>query len=63
MDSAIFLSQYEAGVGFVVRDGQGLVMAALSKNIKQPLSPLEIKAKVLEEGILFAGILVYKSLC
>ena len=54
MDSAIFLSQYEARVGFVVHDGQGLVMAALSKNIKQPLSPLEIKAKVLEEGILFA---------
>ena len=29
-------------------------MAALSKNIKQPLSPLKIKAKVLKEGILFA---------
>ena len=62
MDSAIFLSQYEAGVGFVVRDGQGLVMAPLSKNIKQPLCLLDIKAKVLKEFSLL-GILVYKSLC
>lgn len=54
VDDAIFLSQHEARVVFVFRDGQGLVMAALSKNIKQPLSPLEIKAKALKEGILFA---------
>ena len=54
VDGAIFLSQHETGVGFIVRDGQGLIMAALSKNIKQPLCLLEIKAKVLKEGILFA---------
>lgn len=54
MDGAIFLSQHEAGVWVVIRDGQGLVMATLSKNIKQPLSPLEIKAKALKEGIPFA---------
>lgn len=54
VDGAIFLSQHEVGVWVVIRDGQGLVMATLSKNIKQPLSPLEIKAKALEEGIPFA---------
>ena len=38
----------------VIRDYKGRVTAALSKNIHQPLEPLEAKAKAMEVGVFFA---------
>jgi len=40
VDGARFSSQKEAGVGVIIRDNKGLVIAALSKNIDAPLGPL-----------------------
>lgn len=36
------------------KDHEGKVTAAMSKKIHQPLGPLEIEAKAMEEGISFA---------
>ncbi|KAL0004820.1 hypothetical protein SO802_012381 [Lithocarpus litseifolius] len=38
----------------VARDHEGQVIAAMSKKLWVPLSPLEAKAKAMEEGIIFA---------
>ena len=38
----------------VIRDHVGRVTAALSKIVHQPLGPLEIEAKAMEEGVTFA---------
>ena len=38
----------------VARDHEGQVIAAMSKKIWVPLSPLEAEVKAMEEGILFA---------
>ena len=42
------------GIGVVIRDHFGLVCAALSMKIHTPLGPLEVEAKVMEEGLRFA---------
>ena len=54
VDGARFSSQKEAGVGVIIRDNKGLVIAALSKNIDAPLGPLEIETKAFEVGLQFA---------
>ena len=54
VDGARFSSQKEAGVGVIIRDNKGLVIAALSKNIDAPLGSLEIEAKAFEVGLQFA---------
>ena len=38
----------------VIRDHSGRVTAALSKIVHQPLGPLEIENKAMEEGVTFA---------
>ena len=38
----------------VIRDHAGRVTTALSKIVHQPLGPLEIEAKAMEEGVTFA---------
>ena len=38
----------------VIRDHAGRVTAALNKIVHQPLGPLEIEAKAMEEGVTFA---------
>ncbi|KAK7854000.1 hypothetical protein CFP56_033778 [Quercus suber] len=47
-------SQSKAGVGVVVRDGGGQVIAALCKKLDNPLRPLEAEAKATEIGVTFA---------
>ena len=42
------------GVGVVVCDHEGSVLAALSKRMPLPLGPLEAKAKAMHEAISFA---------
>ena len=46
--------KYEFGVGAIVRDANGLVVAALSKKIHAPLHPLEVEAKAFELDLEFA---------
>ena len=54
VDGAVFSQSCQVGVGVVIRDYKGEVIAALSKHIHQLLVPLEIKAKVMEVGVSFS---------
>ncbi|KAL0005281.1 hypothetical protein SO802_012842 [Lithocarpus litseifolius] len=54
VDGVVFSQSCQAGVGVVIRDNEGEVIAALSKQIHQPLGPLEIEAKAMETGVSFA---------
>ena len=54
MDAAVFSNTKAVGIGVVVRDHEGLVLAALSKRIPLPLGPLEAEAKAMEEAVYFA---------
>ena len=54
VDGAVFSAQKESGIGVIIRDEVGLVVAAMSKKVKAPLSPLEIEAKAFEVGLQFA---------
>ena len=49
-----FSQNQQAGAGVVVKELEDRVTAAMSKRIHQPLGPLEIEAKAMEEGISFA---------
>ena len=42
----------------VIRDYEGRVVAALSKQVQQPLGPLEIEAKTMEVGVSLLGMLL-----
>ena len=76
VDGAVFRSQRTAGVGVLIRDCHGQVIAALSKKICAPLGPLEVEAKAFEAGIQFAkdvgiqdfivegdSMILYNALC
>ena len=54
MDGAVFSQQKEAGIGVVIQDHHGEVVAALSKKIKAPLGAMEVEAKAMEETVRFA---------
>ena len=54
VDGATFSIRKSTGIGAVVRDHAGRVEATLSKKLYPPLGPMEIKAKVLEEGVNFS---------
>ena len=51
VDGAVFSTQNKARVGVIIRDAQGLVIAAFSKKIKTPLGAIEIEAKAYEYGV------------
>ena len=53
-DAAVFSASKFVGVGVVVCDHEGSVLAALSKRMPLPLGPLEAKAKAMHEAISFA---------
>ncbi|KAL0015646.1 hypothetical protein SO802_002715 [Lithocarpus litseifolius] len=48
VDGVVFKAQRESGVGVIIRDANGLVVAALSKKLHAPLGPLEVEAKAFE---------------
>ena len=48
VDGAVFKTQKTAGVGVLIRDEQGQVIAALSQKINAPLGALEVEAKAAE---------------
>ena len=54
VDGAVFKAQKAVGVGVLIRDCNGQVIAALSKRINAPLGPLETEAKAFEAGVQFA---------
>ena len=53
-DGVIFESTARAGLGVVVRDEEGMVIAALSQNIKLPSSVDLVEALAAQRAILFA---------
>ncbi|XP_075654884.1 uncharacterized protein LOC142625059 [Castanea sativa] len=54
MDGVVFEQQKKAGIGLVIRDHKGAVVAALSKKLSAPLGALEVEAKAMEEAVMFA---------
>ena len=42
------------GIGVIIRDSAGMVIAALSQKLALPLGALEIEAKAMEVGVQFA---------
>ena len=54
IDGAVFSDRKQVGVGVLIRDGTGEVVAALSKKWKWPLGAIEAEAKALEAGVVFA---------
>ena len=53
-DGAIFEGSARAGLGVVVRDAEGMIIAALSQNIKLPSSVDLVEALAARRAILFA---------
>ena len=51
VDGAIFKERNELGVGVIIRDDNGLVVAAMCKKFHAPLGPLEVEAKAFESGL------------
>nr|POF05584.1 hypothetical protein CFP56_24894 [Quercus suber] len=45
VDGTVFKAQKESGVGVIIHDANGLVVAALSKKFQAPWGPLEEVAK------------------
>ena len=54
LDDATFEHQKEAGIGVVIRDHNGAVVAALSKKLSVLLGAFETEAKAMEEAVEFA---------
>ncbi|XP_075645511.1 uncharacterized protein LOC142616572 [Castanea sativa] len=54
VDGTVFSSQKEAAVWVIIRDDKGLVVAALSKKIPDPLGALEVEAKAFKASIQLA---------
>ena len=54
IDNAIFENWKKAGIGVVIRDEKGEVVTALSKLVNAPLGAVEIEAKAMEAGVVFA---------
>ena len=51
VDEAVFITQKLAGVGVLIWDEQGQVVAALSQKINAPLGALEVEAKAIEVAL------------
>ena len=53
-NGAVFSQSGQTRVGVVIRDHEGRVVAALSKQVQQLQGPLEVEAKAIEVGVSFA---------
>ena len=62
VDRAVFKEQGSIGVGVVIRNAQGEVVGAMSKKISRPLGVIEVEARAMEVGILFAWDLGLKNI-
>ena len=54
VDGAIFKNLSSAGMGVLIRDYKGQVVAALSQRFFAPLGPLKVEAKAMEATVIFA---------
>ncbi|XP_075649680.1 uncharacterized protein LOC142620153 [Castanea sativa] len=54
MAATVFPTLKAIGIGVIIRDHEGSVIAALSKHLALPLGPLEAEAKAMDEAVLFA---------
>ena len=54
MDGALFKKSKQFGIEVIVRDGEGNVIAALSRKLYLTLGALEVETKPLEIGVQFA---------
>ncbi|XP_075633945.1 uncharacterized protein LOC142606490 [Castanea sativa] len=54
VDGALFSKSKQFGIGVIVLNGEGNVVAALCRKLDLPLSALETEAKALEIGVQFA---------
>ena len=54
IDAAIFSDLHTIGIGVIICDHEGSVIAALSKHLPLPLGPLEAEAKAADEAVSFA---------
>ena len=55
VDGAVFTKRKQIGIGVVIRDSTGEVVAALSKKLAVLLGALETEAKAMETGVRFAA--------
>ena len=55
VDAAVFSQLGMIGVGVIIRDHLGSVVAALSKRLSLPLDPLEAEAKAMDEATVLHG--------
>ncbi|KAL0005280.1 hypothetical protein SO802_012841 [Lithocarpus litseifolius] len=53
-DGAVFAEENYSGVGVIIRNREGLVIAALSEKIPQLLQPIEIEAMAATRALEFA---------
>ena len=51
VDGAFFTKWKQVGIGVVIRDSAGEVVAALSQKLARPLGVLEIEAKAMEVAV------------
>ena len=62
VDGATTKHQNTVGVGSVIRDELGRVIAAMSRKIQAPLGPLEVEAKAFEAGLQLARDMGYQDI-
>ena len=62
VDGATTKHQNTVGVGFIIRDELGRVVAAMSRKIQAPLGPLEVKAKAFKAGLQLARDMGYQDI-
>ena len=53
-DAAVFSNLQTVGIGVIIRDHKGSVVAALSQHLRLPLGPLEAEAKAMDVAASFA---------
>ena len=76
VDGAVFSAQKSSGVGVMIKDANGQVIAALSRKFNAPLGSLDVEAKAFEVGLEFArdvgihdfiikgdSLVLYNALC
>lgn len=55
IDGAVFTNRKQMGIGVIIRDSAGEMIAALSKRLAVPLGALEAEAKAVETRVQFAA--------
>ncbi|KAK9993453.1 hypothetical protein SO802_023156 [Lithocarpus litseifolius] len=55
VDGTVFTKRKQMGIGVVIRDSAGEVVAVLSNRLAVPLGALETEAKAMETGVRFAA--------